>query len=169
MPSRFAKQPSDLIDCFADQPHVQPMKEPEMIMKKLLPLFALVIVGCASPYLEGTDGQDAATLARLSSTDREARLVSMEGTRINPPAHQSYFVRPGTRRLEFQLLLPGGGPPGKNMVGGFTPQQEFIEACLDLKPGHDYLIEVDRSRPQRALVVNERNPQRSIAAVDSTC
>lgn len=138
-------------------------------MKKFLPLLPLVLAGCAAPHLEGTQNQDAAALARVSSPDREARLVSIEGARVIAPTAGGYFLKPGTRRLEFQLQLAGGGAPGKSMPASFTPQQEFLEACLDLKAGHDYLINVDRSRPQRALVVNERNPQRSVTVVDSAC
>lgn len=139
-------------------------------MRKILPLFTIVLMGCATPHLEGTDGQDSATLARISSPDREARLVRVEGIRINAPASGGFFLKPGERRLQFQLQLAAGGPPGKTLVAGFTPQQEFLEACLDLKAGYDYLVEVDRSRPERTLVVNERTPRQSAKElVDSTC
>ena len=138
-------------------------------MKTMLLLLTLGITGCAIPHLEGTQAEDATALARLNSTDREARLVRLDDARLRAPSIGSYFVKPGPRKLEFQLQLVSGGPPGKNMTGGITPLNDFIEACVDLKPGYDYLIEVDKTSAQPVLVINERNAQSYNADISSAC
>lgn len=142
-------------------------------MKKLLPLLALslsaLLTACAMPHIEGTPPADTSGLAMLNSPDREARLFRLDGTRVDAPAFGSYFVNPGERKLQFQLQLAAGGPPGKNHTMSFTSQSEFLEACLDLKPGYEYSIEVDRSRPERALVINERSAQAQASTISSTC
>ncbi|MES2625207.1 MAG: hypothetical protein V4628_08005 [Pseudomonadota bacterium] len=138
-------------------------------MRNMLLVITLGLTGCAIPHLEGTETQDTALLARLNSVDRETRLVKLDDARIRTPAGGGYFVKPGARKLEFQLHVASAGAPGKNNSGGSTPLNDFIEACIDLKPGYDYLIEVNKEDPQAVLVVNERNAGVNNQNISTTC
>ena len=111
-------------------------------MKKALPLLiAALLAGCANVHVEGTAGSSTDSLAKLVSVDRRSRLVAIDGNRVNGPVIGSYYVKPGSRELRFQLQTPNSGL-GKNVGHGVTALDRFVDTRADLKPGSQYFLSV---------------------------
>jgi hypothetical protein len=134
---------------------------------KTMALFAtLALIGCATPHIEDTAGQAGDSLAKVAVIDKQARLVKVDGAAVEAPTIGSYYLKPGTRHLEFQLQHAGATAPGKSM-GGPTPIDRFVSREVDLKAGHVYQLSVEGTRLQPELVVNEqRADSREVATAN---
>ncbi|MES2603651.1 MAG: hypothetical protein V4603_01870 [Pseudomonadota bacterium] len=125
-------------------------------MKTLALLATLAIAGCSTPHIENTVGQASSALAKVAVVDRQARLIKVDGAAVEAPTIGSYYLKPGSRELEFQLQHGNATAPGKSMGGGITTINRFVTTRVELKAGHEYQLTVEGTRVQPKLVVNER-------------
>ena len=73
---------------------------------KTMALFAtLALIGCATPHIEDTAGQAGDSLAKVAVIDKQARLVKVDGAAVEAPTIGSYYLKPGTRHLEFSYSM----------------------------------------------------------------
>ncbi len=116
-------------------------------MKKYALMLAAALAGSTAAYA------DSATLV---STDRNSRLVAVDGAAVSQNAAGSYAVAAGSRELQVQLMVPAATAPGKSFGHASTPTNQFVTTKAELKAGTHYTLHVDKADRQPKVVIREK-------------
>ena len=117
-------------------------------MKAIALVLTAALIGSAGAYAEDT--------ASLVSADRSARLVAIDGAKVEHKTSGHYAVAAGTRELEFQLMIPSATAPGKSFGSMPTPTDKFVTTKATLKAGTHYTLHVDKADADAKVVIREK-------------
>jgi len=113
-------------------------------MKVIALILTAALIG-STAYAEDT--------ASLVSTDRSARLVAIDGNKVDVASTGRYAVPAGTRELEFELMIPSATAPGKSFGGAPTPTNRFVTTKATLEAGKRYTLHVDKSARDASIAI----------------